>query len=85
MGPAHALAAAAASNLGLQFEMGLCSKDNPLKMLTLFIERLHLFLDFLPAKNFLFIPFKTAAKFTLVFGLPAVLEQFNWVRSFPSD
>ena len=34
--PAHALAAAAASNLGFQFEMVYALKDDPSKMLVMF-------------------------------------------------
>ena len=79
--PAHALAAAAASNLGLQFEMVYALRDDPPKMLALFFERLRLFLDSLPAEKFFLIPFKDGAKFTSVFGLPAVLDQFVHVRS----
>lgn len=50
-------------------------------MLALFFERLRLFLDSLPAEKFFLIPFKDGAKFTSVFGLPAVLDQFARVRS----
>ena len=79
--PAHALAAAAASNLGLQFEMVYALRDDPPKMLALFFERLRLLLESLPAEKFFLIPFKDGAKFTSVFGLPAVLDQFARVRS----
>jgi len=56
-------------------------RDDPPKMLALFFERLRLSLDSLPAEIFFLIPYKAGAKFTSVFGLPTVLDQFVRVRS----
>ena len=79
--PAHALAAAAALNLGLPFDMIYSLKDSTPQMLSVFFDRLRLHLDPLPAEQFALIPFKVGSKFASVFGLPVVVQQFKNVQA----
>ena len=78
--PAHLVAAVAASDLGVPFEVLYALRDDPANMLTAFFERLRLKLESLPVDDFALISFKAGSGLKPCLAMPSVMSKFRSIQ-----